>query len=38
MDSLTGIVFEDDSQIKLATVQIMPPDKDQRIEIILDEL
>lgn len=38
MDSLTGIVFDDDSQIKVATVQIMPPEKDSRIEIIIDSL
>lgn len=39
MDSLTGIVYEDDSQIKLATIQIMPIDKENpRIELIFDEL
>ena len=38
MDSLTGIVFDDDSQIKLATVEIMQPDKDPRIEVFLDKL
>jgi len=27
MDSLTGIVYTDDSQIKLATIQIMEVDK-----------
>lgn len=38
MDSLTGIVFDDDSQIKLATVEIMQPDKDPRIEIHIEEI
>lgn len=38
MDSLTGIVFEDDSQIKLASVEIMKPDKDPRIEIFIEEI
>lgn len=39
MDALTGIAYEDDSQIKLATIQIMEVDKkDPRIEIIIDEL
>lgn len=39
MDSLTDILWIDDSQIKLATVQIMEVDKkDPRIELIIDEL
>lgn len=39
MDSLTGIVYEDDSQIKLATIQIMERDKENpRIELILEEI
>lgn len=38
MDSLTGIIFDDDSQIKVATVQIMQPEKDARIEIIIDSI
>ena len=39
MDALTGIVYEDDSQIKLATIQIMERDKENpRIELILEEI
>lgn len=38
LDSLTWIAYVDDSQIKIATVQIMPPEKDARIEIIIDSL
>lgn len=39
MDSLTWIIYEDDSQIKLATVQMMPKDKENpRIEILIDEI
>jgi Holliday junction resolvase RusA-like endonuclease len=39
MDSLTGIVWIDDNQVKLATVQIMDVDKkDPRIEIIIENL
>jgi len=39
MDSLTGILWLDDTQIKLATVQIMEVDKkDPRIELIIDEI
>ena len=38
-DALAGIVYENDSQIKLATIQIMPIDKENpRIELILDEI
>lgn len=39
MDSLTWLVYYDDSQIKVATVQMMPKDKENpRIEIIIDEI
>lgn len=39
MDALSGVVYEDDSQIKLATIQIMEIDKENpRIEIIIDEI
>jgi len=39
MDALTGIVYDDDSQIKVATIQLMEPDKQNpRIEILIDEL
>lgn len=39
MDSLSKIVYNDDSQIKVATIQIMPPDKlNPRIELIIDNL
>ena len=39
MDSLTWIVYIDDSQIKVATIQIMEQDKDNpRIEIIIDPI
>lgn len=39
MDSLTDIVYENDSQVKLATIQIMPIDKENpRIELIFDEI
>ncbi len=39
MDALTGIIYDDDSQIKLATIQIMEVDKENpRIELIIDEL
>ena len=39
MDSLNGIIWLDDSQIKLATIQIMPVDKmNPRIEILVDKL
>ena len=39
MDALTGIVYEDDSQINLATIQIMERDKENpRIELILEEI
>ena len=39
LDSLTWIVYEDDKQIKLMTIQIMNTDKNnQRIELIIDEL
>lgn len=39
LDSLTWIVYEDDKQIKLMTIQIMNPDKNNpRIELIIDEL
>lgn len=38
-DALAGIIYENDSQIKLATVQIMPVDKENpRIELIFDEM
>lgn len=39
MDALTWIVYEDDSQIKLATIEIMQIDKkNPRIEIIIKEV
>lgn len=39
MDSLTWIIYEDDSQIKLATIQIMEQDKENpRIELIIDKV
>jgi crossover junction endodeoxyribonuclease RusA len=39
LDSLTWIIYEDDKQIKLMTIQIMPADKtNPRIEIIIDQL
>lgn len=39
MDALSGIVYEDDSQIKLATIEVMEVDKENpRIELIFDEL
>lgn len=39
IDSLTWLVYDDDSQIKVATVQMMPKDKENpRIEIIIDEI
>ena len=37
MDALTGIVWEDDSQIKEVTIRIMPIDKiSPRIEVIIE--
>lgn len=40
MDSLTGIVYEDDSQIKLATIDIVEwfDKKNPRIDLIFEEL
>lgn len=39
MDALTGIVYDDDSQIKKALVEIMEVDKEKpRIEIIITPL
>ncbi len=39
LDSLTWVVYEDDKQIKLMTVQICEPDKaNPRIEIIIDQI
>lgn len=38
LDSLTWIVYEDDKQIKLMTIEIMQHDKDSRIEVFLDKL
>ena len=38
LDSLTWIVYEDDKQIKLMTIEIMQPDKDPRIEIHIEEI
>jgi len=39
MDALSGIIFEDDSQIKKATVEVMDIDRDQpRIELVITEL
>lgn len=39
MDSLTGIVWDDDSQVKLATIEMMEADKgNPRIELIIEEL
>lgn len=39
MDSLTWIIFDDDSQIKKATVEIMEIDKlNPRIELIINTL
>ena len=39
LDSLTWVVYEDDKQIKLMTVQICDPDKtNPRIEIIIDQI
>ena len=38
LDSLTWIVYEDDKQIKLMTIQIMEVDKNSRIELIIDEI
>ena len=39
LDSLTWIIYEDDKQIKLMTIQICDPDKtNPRIEIIIDKL
>ena len=39
MDSLTWIVWVDDSQVKLATIQIMEIDKlNPRIELIIDKI
>jgi Holliday junction resolvase RusA-like endonuclease len=36
MDALTGIIFDDDSQIKKATVEIMEIDKlNPRIELTI---
>ena len=38
-DALAWIVYENDSQIKLATIQIMPIDKENpRIELLFDEI
>ena len=38
-DSLSGVIYEDDKQIKLLTIQIMEVDKENtRIELIIDEL
>lgn len=39
MDSLSNIIYDNDSQVKLATIQMMPIDKEApRIELIFDEL
>lgn len=39
MDSLTNIVYENDSQVKVATIQIMQIDKDNpRIELLFDQI
>lgn len=39
MDSLTWIIYKDDSQIKLATIEIMPIDKENpRIELYFEEI
>lgn len=39
LDSLTWIIYEDDKQIKLMTIQIMQNDKENpRIELIIDEI
>ena len=39
LDSLTWVVYEDDKQIKLMTIQICEPDKaNPRIEIIIDQI
>lgn len=38
-DSLSGVIYEDDKQIKLLTIQMMEVDKENpRIELIIDEL
>lgn len=39
LDSLTWIIYEDDKQIKLMTIQICEHDKNNpRIDLIIDEL
>lgn len=39
LDSLSGVVFEDDKQIKLMTIEIMESDKtNPRIELFFDEI
>lgn len=39
LDSLSWIIYDDDSQIKLLTIHILPADKiNPRIELIFDEL
>lgn len=38
-DSLSGVIYDDDKQIKLLTIQIMEIDKENpRIELLIDEL
>lgn len=39
MDSLSNIIYDNDSQVKVATIQMMQADKENpRIELIFDEL